>query len=57
MKGPEKCRQKKKYRQQREAEEAAAYQMRAFPGTPDLRVYHCPYCSQWHLTSQEEEGG
>jgi hypothetical protein len=36
----------------------AANQLRAHrEGIPELRVYRCPHCCDWHFTSQTEEQG
>jgi len=42
------CHGKRKFKTEREALEAADYQMLLKPQL-ELHVYHCAFCSNWHL--------
>jgi hypothetical protein len=46
---------KVRFPRERQAKQAAN-QLRAHKaGIPELRVYRCPHCCDWHFTSQTEE--
>ncbi len=45
------CQNKRKFRNEREALEAAEYQMLIKPSL-ELSVYKCDVCGGWHLTRQ-----
>lgn len=45
------CQGKRQFRSEKEALAAADYQMLVKPQL-ELAVYHCDFCSNWHLTRQ-----
>jgi len=45
------CQNKRRFKNEKEAIEAAEYQMLIKP-TLELSVYKCEFCSGWHLTRQ-----
>lgn len=47
----ENCKRKVRYSSESEARAAVTQQLRINPGTPKLRVYQCPVCEGWHMTS------
>jgi hypothetical protein len=47
----ENCKRKVRYASEAEARAAVAQQLRLNPGGPRLRVYECPVCGGWHMTS------
>lgn len=47
------CTSKRRYASHIEAEDAAAWC--ADHGRTGLRIYRCPYCGGWHLTSKPED--
>lgn len=52
-----KCEHKKPYRDAAHAGKVAKKcKGRGQPGADRLRVYHCPECGLYHLTSQKKRG-
>jgi hypothetical protein len=54
------CREKRRYRTKLDAEIALSRVDAATAGAHDtqrpVRVYRCPHCRGWHLTSQARRG-